>query len=233
MSRNIRKKKAPQNQPRSQKNKSQGSLNSPLYDVKGRKVGEIELDAKLFDSSVNVPAMHQVMLAYNANRRSGTASTKTMGETRGGGKKPWRQKGTGRARAGSIRSPLWRGGGTVFGPHPRDYSYCVPAKLKKAALKSGLNSKLIEDEITVLDKIELEKPKTKLFKSILDALKIKSSCLVVMDSPQKNIMLASANLPGVSVKPYRDLNIVDILKHEKFLITESALKNLTKMLVAI
>lgn len=198
--------------------------------MKGKKVGEIKLDESLFDYNVNKAVLHQAVVMYGANKRSGTASTKTRKNVSGGGKKPWRQKGTGRARTGSIRNPIWRGGGIVFGPHPRDYSYNIPSGIKKVALKSSLNVKLADEALHVLDKVELGEPKTKLFQKVLDNLKIKTSALVILDKVDENIKRATRNIPLLTVKRDRDANAMDVLSHTKLIITESALKNLQKRL---
>lgn len=167
---------------------------------------------------------------YQANQRPGTADTKTRKEVRGGGKKPWRQKGTGRARAGSIRSPLWRHGGVVFGPHPRDYSYTLSKKIRDGALKSGLNAKLADGTLKIVDKIQLNEPKTKLFKAILDSLKLEGSVLVIFDKIDETIKKASRNIPGVTIKTAMDLNALDVLRHKNLLISEAALKTVNKRL---
>lgn len=206
------------------------NLSSVVYDLKGKKTGEIELDKKLFNGKINAPLMHQSILMYQANKRAGTVSTKTRRFVRGGGKKPWRQKGTGRARVGSSRNPVWRGGGVAFGPHPRNYSFKMSNTMKNQALISGLNTKLIENELQVINEIALEQPKTKLFKAILDSLKIKGKVLVVLGKVDKNIKMASRNIPNVSVKTAMDFNVSDVLRHKKLLISEPALKSLHKRL---
>jgi len=165
---------------------------------------------------------------YSANKRAGCAATKTRAYVRGGGKKPWRQKGTGRARVSSIRNPIWRGGGVAFGPQPRDYSYSMPDKTKKLAIKSGLNSKLADEKLRIVEKIELKEPKTKLFKSILKSLKIKKSALLVLDKVTDDIKKASRNIPKVTVTNTESLNAMDILRHEELVITEAALRKLQK-----
>ena len=148
------------------------STTIPLLNQKGDKLSDLPLDEKVFDGEVNKVLLHQVIRMYQANLRQGTHATKTRGEVSGGGKKPWRQKGTGRARAGSIRSPLWRHGGTVFGPQPRDYSYTLPQRMKKSALRSSLNPKVMDGAVVLVDKLGAEKPKTKEFAALLEALKI-------------------------------------------------------------
>ena len=212
------------------KKKAPSSLSNSVYDTKGKRVGEFQLDAKLFDGGVNIELLHRTVLMHQARQRSGTASTKIRCEVRGGGKKPWRQKGTGRARVGSIRNPIWRGGGVAFGPHPRDYSYSLPARMKKQALKSGLNSKFLDGRLQVLDKLEINEPKTKLFKAVLDSLKIKGTVLVILDNIDENIKKSSRNIPGLNVKTFSNFNTLDVLRHENLIVTESALKLLSKRL---
>ena len=152
-----------------------------IYNIKGKSVGKIELDKDIFNGKVNEPILHQVIRMYEANQRQGTASTKTRSEVSGGGRKPWKQKGTGRARAGTIRSPLWRGGGIVFGPHPRDYSYQVPKSVKRLALISSLNAKLNDKNMIVIDEIKLDKAKTKEIAAALRNLKAEKKPLLVLE----------------------------------------------------
>jgi large subunit ribosomal protein L4 len=163
---------------------------------------------------------------YSANQRQGTASTKTRGEVSGGGKKPWRQKGTGRARAGSTRSPLWRGGGKIFGPHPRDHHYDIPKKVKRLAFLSSLNSKLNENRIKCIEALAIEEPKTKRFRQVIDALKLKGRSLFVVDALNENIKRASHNIAEVSVKGYRDFNTMDVLGCDDLVISKAALEKL-------
>jgi len=207
-------------------------LDLPVRDDKGKKVDTVSLNNKIFDGAVNVPLLHQVVTMYNANRRSGSASAKTKAEVSGGGKKPWRQKGTGRARTGSIRNPLWRGGGVIFGPKPRDFSYSLPQKLKKTAIKSSLNEKLIGGNLIIINGIKLENPKTKEFRKIIESLGIteKQSAIVIVEKLDNNIKLASRNIPNISVKAINNLSSYDILKRKKLIIQQSALKSLTRSL---
>lgn len=216
--------------PQKKTKKRDRSLSSSVYNMKGSKTSDIELSKSVFGGEINIPLLHQAMLMYQANKRSGTASTKDRSEVRGGGKKPWRQKGTGRARVSSIRNPIWRGGGVAFGPRPRDYSFSLPAKMKKLALKSCLSSKLEEGQVVVIDKIELDQPKTKLFKAVLDSLKVKGGALVILNKIDDNVKKASRNIPSVTVRTLKDFNMMDVLGHESVVITEPALKNLTKRL---
>jgi len=193
----------------------------PVYNVKGEQVGEIELKDSVFGVPVNVAVMHQAVVNYLANQRQGTHSTKTRGEVRGGGRKPWRQKGTGRARQGSIRAPQWIKGGVVFGPKPRDYSYKLPKKVKRLALKSALSSKVRDNEIIVLDEFKLEQPKTKKVAELLKNFNAKSA-LIVVPQGEKNVELSARNMPNAKALYANLLNTYDVLKYEKFIITKDA-----------
>lgn len=206
--------------------------NLDVLNIKGEKVETVALDEKVFDGKVNKPLLHQAVVNYLANRRQGTASTKTQGETRGGGRKPWRQKGTGRARVGSIRSPLWRGGGVVFGPHQRDYHYTPPKKIKRKALASALNAKLNDNALTAVDNISCEKPKTKEFLTLMKNLNIKPPALFVSDKLDKNTKLACRNIEGISLKSAADLNAYDILRYEQVVITKDALSKVVEIVNA-
>ncbi|MGB9779933.1 MAG: 50S ribosomal protein L4 [Caldanaerobacter sp.] len=193
----------------------------PVYNVNGEQVGEIELKDSVFGVPVNMAVMHQAVVNYLANQRQGTHSTKTRGEVRGGGRKPWRQKGTGRARQGSIRAPQWIKGGVVFGPKPRDYGYKLPKKVKRLALKSALSSKVKDNEIIVLDELKLEQPKTKKVAELLKNFNAKSA-LIVVPQGEKNVELSTRNLPNAKAMYANLLNTYDILKYEKFIITKDA-----------
>ena len=204
------------------------STTIPLLNQKGDKLSDLPLDEKVFDGEVNKVLLHQVIRMYQANLRQGTHATKTRGEVSGGGKKPWRQKGTGRARAGSIRSPLWRHGGTVFGPHPRDYSYTLPQRMKKSALRSGLNAKVMDGAVVLVDKLGAEKPKTKEFIALLEALKIKGRTLVVVDKMTEPLKLSCRNIPRILLKPYNEVNAYDLLRYPRILMEEAAFTALSK-----
>jgi len=193
----------------------------PVYNVDGEQVGEIELKDSVFGVPVNVAVMHQAVINYLANQRQGNHSTKTRGEVRGGGRKPWRQKGTGRARQGSIRAPQWIKGGVVFGPKPRDYGYKLPKKAKRLALKSALSSKVKDNEIIVLDELKLEQPKTKKVAELLKNFNAKSA-LIVVPQGEKNVELSTRNLPNAKAMYANLLNTYDVLKYEKFIITKDA-----------
>lgn len=210
----------------SKKAKEPSELSIPMYDMNGKAAGHYKLDNSIFDGKVNKGLLYQVVLMYNANKRQGTADTKTRGEVSGGGKKPWRQKGTGRARAGSTRSPLWRGGGIIFGPHPRDYHYDLPKKIKALALVSSLNAKVGDKKWIGLEDLKLDEPKTKKFRAVVDALKIPGKSLFVLENIDGNIKLASRNLEGVTVKNYRDFNTLDVMKCDTLVMSKGAIEKL-------
>jgi large subunit ribosomal protein L4 len=197
-----------------------------IYNSKGKELEKMPLSKKIFTGEVNKRVLYQAVIMYNANRRQGNASTKTRGEVSGGGKKPWRQKGTGRARAGSSRSPLWRHGGTIFGPKPRDFHYELPRRIKRLAFLSSINSKLNENKVLGIDSIDMPEPKTKKFKAILEALKLKGDSLFVMDTMDEKVMRASRNLQEVSVKNYRDVNTMDVLRCDNLVMSKAALAKL-------
>lgn len=203
-------------------------MSIPLFNQKGNKLSDLPLDKDVFDGAVNTSLLHQVVRMYQANLRQGTHATKTRGEVSGGGKKPWRQKGTGRARVGSIRSPLWRHGGTIFGSHPRDYGYTLPKQMKRVAVRSSLNAKVRDGEVVVVDKLTIEHPKTRLLAELLEALKIKGKALVVVHQWTPSLQLASRNLPGVRLKRDQDINAYDLLRYPKVLMEEAAFAALSK-----
>lgn len=204
----------------------------PIYSTEGREIDTVELDAAVFGGAINTAAIYQAVNAYRANQRKGLAATKTRGEVSGGGRKPWRQKGTGRARHGSIRSPLWRHGGVVFGPHPRDFSYSLPKKLKLIALRSALCAKVKENNFTVLDSFKLESNKTKEAAKIFSHLKIapKKSVLLLLDKMDNNVKLALHNIGFLNVNLAKDTNPYEVLAHQQLIITKDALDVLTKRL---
>ncbi|KNY27265.1 50S ribosomal protein L4 [Pseudobacteroides cellulosolvens] len=193
-----------------------------LYNMSGEVVGNIELQDSIFGIDPNVQVMHIAVLNQLANRRQGTQSTKTKSEVRGGGKKPWRQKGTGRARQGSIRSAQWIKGGIVLGPKPRSYSYTLPKKVKRLALKSALSSKVVDNDILVLDNLAVEDGKTKKMASILDNLKVDKSALIVLSDDSDLAARAARNIPGVKTAYVNTINVFDLLKYEKCIITKDA-----------
>ena len=195
----------------------------PVYDTEGNKKGEIGLGDYYFGCEVNIPVMHMVVRRQLQAARSGTASTKSRSETRGGGRKPWRQKGTGRARAGSIRSPLWKGGGTVHGPQPRDFSFKVNRKVRKLALRSALSARAGEDRIIVLEDFTLSEPKTKLAASIFVNLGFEDYVLLVLAEEDQNVVKSMRNLPFVEVINVRHLITYDVLVNDRVVFTRMSL----------
>ncbi|MFH1577648.1 MAG: 50S ribosomal protein L4 [Candidatus Omnitrophota bacterium] len=205
----------------------------PVYNQQGKQLREIELDPTVFDGKVSQGALYQAVLMYRANHRMGLASTKTRGEVSGGGIKPWRQKGTGRARVGSIRSPLWRKGGVVFGPHPRDYNQKLPKKIKINALKSSINAKLGENNVCIVDDLKIDTPKTKEAIKVLSALKLGTkSILLMLEQINKDLKLSFQNIHFLDIAKASDTNAYDILKTQKLVITLGALEVLIKRLRA-
>jgi len=200
-----------------------------LYNMKGEVVGDIQLSDNVFGAEINNLALHTVVVNQLANRRQGTQSTKTKSEVRGGGKKPWRQKGTGRARQGSIRSAQWIKGGIVLGPKPRSYRYTLSKKLRRIALKSALSSKVSGNEIFVLDALALDAIKTKSMVGVLNSLKVDSSALIVIDSKNVNVVKSAKNIPGVKTAFVNTLNVFDILKYDKFIITKDAIEKVEEV----
>lgn len=198
----------------------------PVFDIKGKEVEKYQLDKEIFTGKVNKGALYQAVLMYNAASRQGNASTKTRGDVSGGGKKPWRQKGTGRARAGSTRSPLWRHGGSVFGPHPRFYRYDIPKKLKRLAFLSSINSKLNENKVIGLSEVRISEPKTKAFKAVLSALKLGGKSLFVVEAVDANVERASRNLSEVQVLNYKDFSTMDVLRCDNLIVSKTALQKL-------
>ena len=194
------------------------------------KVGEIDLNDSLFSVEINTGILHEVVCMQRANRRSGNACTKTRGEVSGGGAKPWRQKGTGRARAGSRTSPVWRGGGTVFGPLPRDYSYNLPKKVKKLALKMALSARNQEGNLVVVDRIEFHEVKTKDFVKVMNNFQF-NNCLVITDEIDEKVGLSARNAIGFKVLPVAGLNVYDILKYSKLMLLQSSLAMLEERLM--
>ena len=190
-----------------------------------------ELKEEIFGIKTRPHLLHQTVVMQLNNRRAGTAATKSKGFVRGGGKKPWRQKGTGRARAGSIRSPLWVGGGTIFGPQPKDYSFRMPRKARREALLSALSLKHGDGKIIVLDKLELEEAKTKVMVKVLTELKV-ASALLVIAQPDEKIERSSRNIPALKVLRVEGLNVYDLLRYEHLILTEGALKLLEERLAA-
>ncbi len=213
------------------------AITLPIYNTEGKEIDTIKLDTKVFDGNVNTAAIYQAINAYRANQRMGLASTKTRGEVSGGGRKPWRQKGTGRARVGSTRSPLWRHGGVIFGPHPRDFYYKLPKKIKTLALKSSLNAKLKENNLSVLDSFKITNHKTKeavkVFSNLkLDAVKNKKSNrnLLLLEKIDENLKLALRNIGFLNFNLARDTHVYQIMSHKKVIINKEGLMELTSRL---
>ncbi len=192
-----------------------------VYNMEGNQVGEIELNDAVFGVEINEHLMHKAVVSQLANKRQGTQSAKTRSEVRGGGKKPWRQKGTGHARQGSIRAPQWTGGGVVFAPKPRDYSIKLNKKEKRAALKSALASRVADNKFIVLDELKLDEIKTKKFQKILENLKV-NKALVVMGEKNDNVILSARNIPGVHTALVNTINVYDILKYNTMIVTKEA-----------
>ncbi len=197
-----------------------------IKDTQGNSQGELEVKFPLVENGKGTQAVHDTVVAYQAAQRMGTASTKTMGEVAGSGKKPWRQKGTGRARAGSFASPLWRGGGVVFGPKPRDFSKKVSRKTKQLALRKALSERLQAGDVIVVNDLKLESPKTKEFAGIVSALELKGSALFVAQGTDKNLSLASRNLPNVLLTTSDSLNTYDVLRPDKLVFTKGAFEQI-------
>jgi large subunit ribosomal protein L4 len=193
-----------------------------VKDIKGNSQGELEVKFPLIENGKGTQAVHDAVVAYQAGQRMGTACTKTMGEVAGTGKKPWRQKGTGRARAGSFASPLWRGGGVVFGPKPRDFAKKVSRKTKQLALRKALTERLKAGDVVVVEDLKLDSNKTRDFVGILSALELKGSALIVAKPGDKNLTLATRNVPRISLATSDSLNTYDVLRPDKLLFTRSA-----------
>jgi large subunit ribosomal protein L4 len=193
-----------------------------IKNLEGKDQGEYEVKFPMIEDGRGTQAVHDVVVAYRAGQRSGTASTKNVGEVSGSNKKPWRQKGTGRARAGSFQSPLWVGGGVVFGPRPRDFSKKVSKKTKQLALRKALSERLKAGDVVVVDDLKLQTPKTKDFIGVISKLELKGSMLVVSAGANKNLSLASRNVPNVAVTTSDSLNTYDVLRPAKLLFTKSA-----------
>ena len=200
-----------------------------LYNMEGNKIGDIEVSDKVFAQEINKVALHQVVVNYLANQRQGTQSTKTRSEVRGGGIKPWRQKGTGRARQGSIRATQWIKGGIALGPKPRDYSYSVNKKLKKVAMISALSAKCADNEIIVIDDIKLDEIKTKKVADMLKALKVENKALIVTNEKNDNVVKSARNIKGVTTTFMGSLNVYDVLKHDVMVVTKDAVAKIEEV----
>lgn len=200
-----------------------------VLNIRGEVVGDIELNDDIFGVEINTYAVHQVVRNYLNNQRQGTQSALTRSEVSGGGRKPWRQKGTGRARQGSTRSPQWYKGGVVFAPKPRDYGFSVNKKIRRLAMKSALTDKLNEKSIIVLDELAFDAPKTKDMVAVLGALKVSTKALIVTDGASKNVYMSARNIPGVDATTSTTLNVYDILNHDKFIITKAAAQKIQEV----
>ncbi len=201
-----------------------------VYSMEGKQVDEIELNDAVFGVDVNAHLMHMSVVWHLANRRQGTQSAKTRAEVRGGGAKPWRQKGTGRARQGSIRAPHWKGGGVVFAPKPRDYSFKLNKKERRAALKSALTTKVNDNQLIVIDDLKLDEIKTKKMQAVLDGLKVNKALIVLNDGDRK-VVLSTRNIPNVKTASTHTINVYDILKYDTFIVTKDAVATLEEVYV--
>ena len=195
----------------------------PVFNMAGDQVGERELRDDIFGVPIHVGVMHQAVVRQMANARAGTADTKTRSDVRGGGRKPWRQKGTGRARQGSIRAPQWAGGGTVFGPHPRSYRQKMPRKMRQLALKSALSDKILNERVILLDDLSMEQPKTKAFLAFMDQINVDSSALVLLAETDETVVKSARNLPDVKTLLANCLNVKDILYYDYLVMPLAAL----------
>ena len=200
-----------------------------VYNMQGKKVSDVELSTAVFGIEPNEAVVHSVLVNYLANQRQGTASTKTRAEVAGGGRKPWRQKGTGRARQGSIRAPQWIKGGIALGPKPRDYSYRINKKERQLAIRSVLSSKVLENNLVVVDKIELNEVKTKNMVNALANLKVEGKTLIVLPEKNLNVQASSRNIEGVKTTLTNTINVYDLLKYNKLILTVDSVKNLEEV----
>ncbi len=199
-----------------------------LFNIEGNKVGDYTLNDNVFNVEVNKAVLHQVVVAQLANKRQGTQSAKTRAEVRGGGIKPWKQKGTGRARQGSIRSPQWVGGGIVFAPKPRDYRVSLPKSMRKVAMKSALTVKVQENEMIILETLELDGPKTKTMVNMLKTFDVKKALIVTSES-NNNVYKSGRNIQGIRVMPVNNINVYDLLKYTNLIITKDAVSKLEEV----
>ena len=200
-----------------------------VYNIEGKQVGDMELSGDIFSVKVSEPSMHQVIVAQLANKRQGTQSTKTRSEVRGGGKKPWRQKGTGRARVGSSRNPVWRHGGVAFAPKPRSYNRNVNKKTRRLAMKSALTCKVNDQQFIVVDDLEIKEAKTKEMVKVLNNLKIEGKALVVTPEVNEKVIRASSNLQGLTTTLATTLNVYDIMNHDTFIVTREAVERIQEV----
>jgi len=199
-----------------------------LFNIEGTKVGDLALNEKVFNVEINKAVLHQVVVAQLANKRQGTQSAKTRAEVRGGGRKPWRQKGTGRARQGSIRSPQWAGGGMVFAVKPRDYRVSLPKSMRRVAMKSALTAKVMENEMIVLESLVFDAPKTKDMVNMLKAFDVKKA-LIITAASNENVYKSGRNVEGIQVMPVNNINVYDLLKYDNLIITKDAVSMLEEV----
>lgn len=202
-----------------------------VFDIEKKKVSQVDLNDAVFGAEVNEAIIYDVVKMQLASRRSGTASTKTRSDVSGGGKKPWRQKGTGRARAGTTRSPIWRGGGIVFGPHPRDYSYSIPKKVRKKAVISALSMKFKDNKMLILKDFPMEKISTRVFKNVVDLFSLKKA-LFVLDENNEVLLKSSRNMKNVKMIRSEGINVYDILNHDHLILLEPSVKKIEGALLA-
>ena len=200
-----------------------------LYNMQGQKVGDVELSSALFGAEVNKAVLHETVVNYLANQRQGTQSTKTRTEVSGGGAKPFRQKGTGRARQGSTRAPQWIKGGVALGPKPRDYSYTINKKVKKLAMVSALSAKAADECVMVIDNLKMDEIKTKAIADMLKAMGVDSKALIVTNEMEKNVYLSARNIAGVKASYVGMLNVYDVLNHDKFIVAKDAIAKLEEV----
>ena len=200
-----------------------------VYNIEGKKVSDIELKDEVFGIEPNEKVVHSVLVNYLANQRQGTGSTKTRAEVSGGGRKPWKQKGTGRARQGSIRAPQWFKGGIALGPKPRDYRYTLNKKERRLAIKSVLSSKVLEENLVVVDKLDLKEIKTQNMVKALDALKVEGKTLIVLPEKNENVQKSARNIEGVKTSLVNTINVYDLLKYNKLVLTVDSVKSLEEV----
>lgn len=201
-----------------------------VYNIEGQQVGDMELSDAVFAAPVNEALLHEAVVMYRANQRQGTSDTKTRAEVAGGTKKPWRQKGTGRARVGNNRSPIWRHGGITFGPHQRDYSWAMPKKSRHAALRSALSAKVRDGEVVIIDQFAISEPKTKVVADALKKLNAPKGALIVSADFDTNVYRSARNIPGVAATAARNINVYDVLSHDRVVMTKDAVAKVEEVL---
>ncbi len=200
-----------------------------IFNMQGNDVGKVELSDAVFGAEINESIMHQAVVKYLAAQRRGTAKVKTRGEVRGGGRKPWKQKGTGRARIGTIRAPHWKGGGTVFGPTPRDYTKKMNKKARRQAIRSALSSKVVSSELVVVDSLSFEQPKTKQMIAVLNNLNVNKKVLIVTNNTENNVQLSARNIPGVKMISADTINVYALLNCDSIIMTQDAVQKVEEV----